>query len=568
MNRLFKHLLAILVFAGTGVYAQCPQNIGFEDGTFTNWEAYVGEVVEPKGEVIVSSTAPQLDRHRIMQASDESLDEFGHFPTVSPNGSKYSVKLGNAKGGHQAERLTYTFTVPQVLQYVLVLNYALVLQNPKGANHTYFDQPRFAVTVFNVTDNTHVSCPAFNFIAADGYEGFKISDSSPVGIDQEVTYKDWTVTTIDLSLYAGKTIKLEFTTNDCTFNAHFGYAYFDINEICGDPIAGNIICGNPERITLQGPKGFESYAWYKADDLTQKIGDKPALELSPLPAIGTKYVLKLTTVEGLGCPGTFTTTIKRFEDPYVFIVKPVDYFCKGTTFDLTAPFVTTGSVNGLSFEYYTDEVTQAYLRHPEKITEPGVYYIRGTNAGGCTAVRRIELKFSEEVATVTKDPAPVTYPTSVDLSSTYQKDVGYTYTFFKDEKATQPVDDYQHVNASGKYYIKVIAVGGCQKILSVNVTILPPPPFTLSGPTVFTPNNDGINDIFILTVNGFLDYGTLSIYNRAGQFLYKTNKQNLRWDGNVNGKPMPQGTYYWVFDGVDLYYRKKFNRSGYVSIIK
>lgn len=568
MNQAFKFLLATFLFAGTGAFAQCPQNIGFEDGAFTNWEAYVGEVLQPYGETVVNSTAPQIDRHRIMRASDENLDEFGHFPTVSPNGSKYSVKLGNSRGGHQAERLTYTFTVPQVEQYILVLNYALVLQNPKNANHTKYDQPRFAVTVFNVTDNASVSCPAFDFIAADNLPGFEVSDVSPPGNDQAVSYKDWTATTIDLSLYAGKTIKLEFTTNDCTFNAHFGYAYFDINENCREAITGNVICEKQEHITLEGPKGFAAYAWFKADDLNHQIGDKPSLALSPLPPVGTKYVLKLSTIEGLGCPGDFTTVIKRFDDPYVFNVKPVDFFCSGTTFDLTAPSVTAGSVTGLSFEYYTDDVTQAYLRNPEKISKPGVYYIRSTNAGGCTDLRRIELKFYDEVATVTKDPAPVIYPAPIDLSSTYQKDVGYTYAFFKDAEATQVVEDYQHVFAAGKYYIKAISDNGCQKIVSVNVTVLPPPPFTLSGPTVFTPNNDGINDVFNLTVNGFLDYGTLSIYSRAGQFLYKSNKQNLNWDGSFNGKPMPPGTYYWVFEGMDLYYHKKFNRSGYVTIIK
>lgn len=570
MNRAFQLLIAALIFAGTGAYAQCPENIGFEDGSLKNWKTYIGEVTT-NGTIVVDETfQPDPTRHQIMSASAEEVDPYGNFPTVSPNGSKFSVKLGNSGGNHQAERLSYTLIVPNVQQYNLVLNYAIVLQNP---NHNDFEQPRFTVKVFNVTDNEVVMCPAFDFIASDALPGFEPFTATQIIRGQEMitsgSYKDWTSTTIDLSAYQGKQIRLDFTTNDCTFNAHFGYAYFDINENCQQAITGNVICEDQDFVRLQGPKGFTKYNWYKSDDLENSIGDRQSMEITPAPPVGTKYILKVEAPSGLGCPGDFTTVISRAGEPFVFKVKETEWFCPGTTFDLTGAQITAGSSsNLLPFEYYTDDITQKYLRNPNRVTEPGVYYIKGENAAGCSNILRIELKWYDAVNFLATDPAPVQYPATIDLSATYSRDPTYQYFYFSDAKFTKPVTDFRNVSVNGKYYMKAVSASGCEKNASVNVLINPPPPNVISGPTAFTPNNDGINDLFNLTIKGFVDFGTLRIFNRSGQFLFKTTKLSATWDGNFNGRSLPSGTYYWLFEGTDQYYHTKISKGGYVSIIK
>ncbi len=565
MNQIAKLLCAILIFAVSRSYAQCPPNIGFEDGTLANWEAYAGEIFMQTGVISVNSTMPINGRHTIEVANSNQVDKYGNFPTVSPNGSKYAVRLGNDATGRGAERLSYTLTVPAVQQYTLVLNYAVVFQNP---SHGEQEQPRFTVTVFNLTDNREVECPAFNFFASSSLPGFKLSDVVVGGMTPaEVFYKDWSATTIDLSAYTGKQIRLEFTTNDCSRGGHFGYAYFDINENCQGPITGNIVCENQNSVKLQGPKGFAKYTWYRADNL-DSIGNAQSLTLSPVPAIGTGFILKVGALPGLGCEGEFPTKIVRIGDPFIFVVKPLVYICPGTFFDLTSADVTAGSITGLAYEYYSDPVTQEYLRNPARITEPGIYYIRGTNAGGCTDILQVELKFYDQVDFTATDPPKVVYPTKVDLSTTFASSTGYTYYYFKDQALKQPVEDHRNVGVTGRYYIKAVTASGCEKLQYVNIVVDPPPPGTITGPTAFTPNSDGINDLFNVTIKGFIDFVTLSIYNRSGQFLFKTNSQSNNWDGNWNGKPLPAGTYYWLFEGKDQYYHSKVTKSGYVSIIK
>ncbi len=62
----------------------------------------------------------------------------------------------------------------------------------------------------------------------------------------------------------------------------------------------------------------------------------------------------------------------------------------------------------------------------------------------------------------------------------------------------------------------------------------------------FTPNGDGVNDVW--TITGLLAYvnATVDIFNRYGKTLYHSIGYNKAWDGTYDGQPLPTGTYYYV----------------------
>lgn len=66
-------------------------------------------------------------------------------------------------------------------------------------------------------------------------------------------------------------------------------------------------------------------------------------------------------------------------------------------------------------------------------------------------------------------------------------------------------------------------------------------------PNVFTPNDDGKNDLFQADLHQKLSKPTLLIYNRWGKLVYK-NVESLTWDGNFHSKEAPAGNYYWVIE--------------------
>ncbi|MFT7590909.1 MAG: gliding motility-associated-like protein, partial [bacterium] len=61
-------------------------------------------------------------------------------------------------------------------------------------------------------------------------------------------------------------------------------------------------------------------------------------------------------------------------------------------------------------------------------------------------------------------------------------------------------------------------------------------------PTGFSPNSDGLNDVFKPTLVNYQDY-TLSVYNRWGEEMFRTEDVNQGWDGEYNGETVPNGIY-------------------------
>ena len=68
------------------------------------------------------------------------------------------------------------------------------------------------------------------------------------------------------------------------------------------------------------------------------------------------------------------------------------------------------------------------------------------------------------------------------------------------------------------------------------------PSFELWVPNSFTPNNDGVNDLFKPVIIGS-DYYELIISDRWGETVFTSFDINESWDGNQDGKIAPIGVY-------------------------
>ncbi len=448
------------------VYAQCPPNIGFESASFANWECFAG-AVDGSGNPNVMPTSPIADRHQLTNNNlPIQKDFYGDFPVSCPNGSNYSVKLGNEAGGAGAERISYTFTIPAGQdEYSLIYNYAVVFENPNHAGH---QQPRFTARVFDVANNDYVGCGSFEFVASGGLPGFQSSPKKA-----SVFYKSWSPITIRLFNSAGKTFRLEFTTNDCTLGGHFGYAYIDVMENCKSPITGNTYCAGADGITLTAPFGFQAYRWYDAS-FTTLLGTNNTLRITPAPPANTVYALEIIPFPGLGCLDTLRTTINASTDLFNLVVRDSLSSCSTTGVDLTAASVTAGSTAGMTLNYFTDLTQTSYVLTPTTVTAAGIYYIKGENAVGCNDIKpTIVTLYPPPVFSVT-NPGIVCPPNTVNLTDTLVtagSEAGLTYTYWNDALASIPLNNPNSIDAAGVYYIKAVSVAGCEEIKAVPVAI-------------------------------------------------------------------------------------------------
>ena len=67
-------------------------------------------------------------------------------------------------------------------------------------------------------------------------------------------------------------------------------------------------------------------------------------------------------------------------------------------------------------------------------------------------------------------------------------------------------------------------------------------------PNIFTPNGDNQNDYFRPGPYKFVQKIDLKIFNRWGNVLFETTDPDIMWDGTVDGKPVPDGVYFYICD--------------------
>jgi gliding motility-associated-like protein len=115
------------------------------------------------------------------------------------------------------------------------------------------------------------------------------------------------------------------------------------------------------------------------------------------------------------------------------------------------------------------------------------------------------------------------------------------------------------------YTLKVTTSQGCVATDSMVVTVVP---YCIKPMEAFTPNGDGINDVWLVTNgSGCLDKAKAQVFNRYGAKVFEANDYKNNWNGTYNGKPLADGTYYFVItyrliNGKDEYLK------GNVTIIR
>lgn len=100
-----------------------------------------------------------------------------------------------------------------------------------------------------------------------------------------------------------------------------------------------------------------------------------------------------------------------------------------------------------------------------------------------------------------------------------------------------------------KFTVIVTDIAGCLGYDTVFVKAYAGP--TYYTPNAFSPNGDGLNDIFRAIPVGIAKTDYFRVFNRYGELVFETNQWLKGWDGNYKGKKQPMGVYVWIIKGTD-----------------
>lgn len=85
-------------------------------------------------------------------------------------------------------------------------------------------------------------------------------------------------------------------------------------------------------------------------------------------------------------------------------------------------------------------------------------------------------------------------------------------------------------------------------------------------PTAFTPNGDGLNDLFYVKANFEPRNFEMTIISRNGDRVFQTRDMNIGWDGKLRDKTLPQGMYVYVIRYKDSHGNEK-QQQGQILLI-
>jgi len=241
--------------------------------------------------------------------------------------------------------------------------------------------------------------------------------------------------------------------------------------------------------------------------------------------------------EGELIPAEFLSgEIMIYEPPVIYLSETMPV-CVGEPVTITG--IAYGTNPPLSYQWtYPTGYTTSEDPQFDSITMnyAGVYTLLVTDAMGCTDQQTITLQVFENPVALFHGQDTIV----VDPGYILEAGEGHaSYLWNTGEK-----NDYIVIDTAGMYWVEMISGAGCYGIDSIYMKLVPPQCMFI--PNAFTPNGDGLNDVFQAISACPVTYYKMYIYNRWGEKLFESNDISIGWDGTKNGVPCPGDAYVYL----------------------
>ena len=186
-----------------------------------------------------------------------------------------------------------------------------------------------------------------------------------------------------------------------------------------------------------------------------------------------------------------------------------------------------------SYFWSTNEETQSI-----SVTEAGIYSVQ-VELNGCTFQDAVQVSIAPEISIEKTEVLCKGAAHSIEIPY-----LGGSNHFWI---TTDESDIYTNIIDDGLYEFTFTDAYGCEQAGSIDVILQDNEP-TIFIPNAFTPNGDGLNDVF-KPVNANLDEYSFKVYNRWGNVVFETEDTDDYWqgeqlEGNGNeGYYVPVGVY-------------------------
>jgi len=415
-----------------------------------------------------------------------------------------------------------------------------------------------------VVDSSDVVCGASGgFVTFEGQGG-----TPPYEYSLLPTYPAWQSNNTFTGLAAGTYTLRVRDANGCVATRSFtvqAVPPLTLQLVSTTPI---LCAGGVGGFTVQASGGTPPYTYVLiGSGITNTTGT-----FTGLPA-GTYIIQARDASNPSGC-GEIQVTLSQPDSLKLqsSIIKPVT--CQGGS-DGEIQVILTGGTPPYTYTWQTLSGTPLPASGPTLSNLPeGTYLLTATDNNGCRLDSlSFEVTYQHSVVidsisyTLVKDCPEKEYTFSAHVRGDGPFVYRWTWEDGSTEVGSATISRTYSPLLQGDVTIRLQVEGAGPCYAEASLTFLSRACSGLVIPTAFTPNGDGINDIWNVQALGFSRY-TLIVYDRWGKEVFNNGgDMTKQWNGTTNGQPAPEGVYTFVFEGIQLS-GEKVVRSGTVTLLR
>ncbi len=317
------------------------------------------------------------------------------------------------------------------------------------------------------------------------------------------------------------------STGGCTASSIITLSVVPVPSVSISPGSSTICAGASATLTANAT-GAGSYTWN-----TGQNGNVIVVS----PTASTVYTVSASN--GL-CPAQATASVDVAVPP-VISVNPAE-ICVGQSATLTATGADSYTWLGSGASSNTLVVSPSGT---------STYTLTGESSLGCMAQPLIATVVVIDVtADFQEAPVLAAYPLNsvVGLTNTSVGALSYTWRLC-DGLVQSATNIAVTLQDTGICCIRLIASrASCYDSISRCIRVIGESQIVI--PNVFTPNNDGVNDVFQIKSSG-LRALSCAIFDRWGLKMYEWNTPEGSWDGKTTSGNAPDGTYFYILHYTD-----------------
>ncbi|MBC7616075.1 MAG: gliding motility-associated C-terminal domain-containing protein, partial [Pedobacter sp.] len=330
-----------------------------------------------------------------------------------------------------------------------------------------------------------------------------------------------------------------FTVNDSSPIANF--------EVLNTNFCSNkaLVLKNTSRVDIGTISRLE---WYM-DGVKILTDDDPLPDKKyafALPSLGGNtdkiYDFRLIVYSGVTCSNEISKKVTIKPSPQISFTA-LTPICENDGDVKIVQGQESSSQNGSGV--YSGKAISADGTFDPKLAGPGIHTITYTfiSLNGCDSVLTQDMMVFESPLA---DAGPLIYILSGGQIKIPAKASGKKITYKWTPSLGLDYDDVLNPIASPaedtEYILTVTTDEGCEVKTKIMIKVLG----EVHPPTSFSPNGDGINDVWhILLLDSYPD-NMVEIFNRAGQKIFESKGYKIPFDGNFQNKPLPVGVYYYI----------------------